>query len=137
MRYLPAGLSSAISPAGEMWSVVTESPNTARTRRPERSFMDAGLGERFMKNGGSLTYVEDGTHAKHSSFGMGSPFHSSSPSNTAAYSFRNMSAPTEERTASVISSGVGQISRSMTGRPFGSKPTGSLYRSTSMFPARA
>ncbi len=31
-RYLAAGLVLAMSPAGEMWSVVTESPSSARQR---------------------------------------------------------------------------------------------------------
>ena len=31
-RYLPAGLSALIEPAGLMWSVVTESPSLASTR---------------------------------------------------------------------------------------------------------
>ena len=30
-------------PAGEMWSVVTESPSTASTRAPRMSFTGAGL----------------------------------------------------------------------------------------------
>jgi len=34
-RYLPAGLSTAIAPAGEIWSVVIESPKIARMRAPE------------------------------------------------------------------------------------------------------
>ncbi|MGC4080765.1 MAG: hypothetical protein QM736_01245 [Vicinamibacterales bacterium] len=35
MRYLPAGLSFLIEPAGEMWSVVMLSPSTASTRRAD------------------------------------------------------------------------------------------------------
>ena len=31
MRYLPAGLSAGIDPAGEIWSVVMESPKNAKT----------------------------------------------------------------------------------------------------------
>ena len=33
-RYLPAGLSALMLPAGEMWSVVMLSPSTASTRAP-------------------------------------------------------------------------------------------------------
>ncbi len=36
-RYWPAGLSALIEPAGEMWSVVTESPSLASTRAPAMS----------------------------------------------------------------------------------------------------
>ncbi len=33
-KYFPAGPSDAIAPAGEMWSVVTESLSSANTRAP-------------------------------------------------------------------------------------------------------
>src|SRR5881397_1809716 len=36
-RYCPAGLAAGIAPAGEMWSVVTESPTDTRTRAPTMS----------------------------------------------------------------------------------------------------
>ena len=36
-RYRPAGLSGLIEPAGEMWSVVTESPSMTRQRAPSTS----------------------------------------------------------------------------------------------------
>ncbi len=36
-RYLPAGLSFLMAPAGLMWSVVTESPSLASTRAPSMS----------------------------------------------------------------------------------------------------
>lgn len=37
VRYLPAGVSALMAPAGEMWSVVTESPSLASTRAPVMS----------------------------------------------------------------------------------------------------
>jgi hypothetical protein len=51
-RYRPAGLSGAMLPAGEMWSVVTESPSTASARRPARSASGGGAGRTSSKNGG-------------------------------------------------------------------------------------
>ena len=42
-KYLPAGESALIFPAGEMWSVVTESPRTASTRAPEMSVTGVGF----------------------------------------------------------------------------------------------
>ena len=37
LRYFPAGLEGLIDPAGDTWSVVMESPRTARTRAPVTS----------------------------------------------------------------------------------------------------
>ena len=48
----PAGDQAAIEPAGEMWSVVTESPRTARTRAPPMSVIGSGSGRSPSKNGG-------------------------------------------------------------------------------------
>src|SRR3970040_2232972 len=124
-RYAPAGPSSAMSPAGEMWSVVTESPSTASTRAPEIFPTGSGAPGRSSKNGGFLTKVEEGSHEKHSDFGTGSFFHVSSPANTPAYSLRNISGSTADRTASVISRGDGQISWRNTGFPLRSAPSGS------------
>ena len=52
-KYRPAGLSSAMSPAGEMWSVVTESLRSTRMRAPSMSCRGGGSSVRFWKNGGS------------------------------------------------------------------------------------
>ena len=41
-RYLPAGLSFLIAPAGLMWSVVTESPSLSSTRAPSMSSTGSG-----------------------------------------------------------------------------------------------
>ena len=41
-----------MEPAGEMWSVVTESPSTASTRAPVMSVTGAGSAVSPSKNGG-------------------------------------------------------------------------------------
>ena len=46
-----------------MWSVVTESPSTARTRAPSMSRSGAGSAVMPSKNGGLAMYVEPGSHA--------------------------------------------------------------------------
>src|SRR3954471_23392719 len=71
-RYLPAGESGLIELAGEMWSVVTESPSFASTRAPEMS--DTGSGEAAMlsKYGGLRTYVDSSDHSKVWPSGVGS-----------------------------------------------------------------
>src|SRR6266540_1364684 len=57
MRYRPAGESGLMEPAGEMWSVVTESPSQASTRAPVMSVTGAGCGVMPSKYGGLRTYV--------------------------------------------------------------------------------
>ncbi len=42
-------------PAGEMWSVVMESPSTASARAPTMSVTGAGSGEMPSKKGGRWT----------------------------------------------------------------------------------
>ena len=59
----PAGDHEAIEPAGLMWSVVTESPRTARTRAPSMSAIAAGVADRPSKNGGRAMYVECGSQS--------------------------------------------------------------------------
>ena len=59
----PAGDQAGIEPAGEMWSVVTESPSQARTRAPEMSVTGAGSMLIPAKNGGLATYVDAGSQA--------------------------------------------------------------------------
>ena len=51
----PEGESGLIEPAGEMWSVVTESPSSARTRAPSKSLSGAGSLGRPSKKGGRRT----------------------------------------------------------------------------------
>src|SRR5215475_6426772 len=84
LRYRPAGESALIEPAGEMWSVVTESPSLASTRAPVTSATGAGSWLIPSKYGGRRTYVESGSHANVSPLGVGSDRHRSSPANTSA-----------------------------------------------------
>ncbi len=51
----PAGDHAGIEPAGEMWSVVTESPSQARTRAPAMSTTGAGSIPIPAKKGGQAT----------------------------------------------------------------------------------
>ena len=48
-------------PAGEMWSVVTESPSSASTRAPLMSPETAGVIVMPSKYGGLRTYVDVGS----------------------------------------------------------------------------
>src|SRR3954470_12779967 len=49
---MPAGLPRLIEPAGEMWSVVTESPSMASTRAPWTSVLGCGSAGMPSKYGG-------------------------------------------------------------------------------------
>ena len=71
-------------PAGEMWSVVTESPSMASTRAPSMSVTSSGSGGKSSKYGGWRTYVESASHSKRSPVGTSSEFQRSSPSNTSS-----------------------------------------------------
>ncbi len=55
MRYVPAGESGLIAPAGEMWSVVIESPTFTSTRPSITSEASVASGARPSKKGGSRT----------------------------------------------------------------------------------
>ena len=57
-RYVAAGVSGLMLPAGLMWSVVTESPSLASTRAPAMSVTGDGSGAMPSKYGGLRTYVE-------------------------------------------------------------------------------
>src|SRR4029453_7069898 len=70
-RYRPAGESGLIELAGEMWSVVTESPSLARTRAPEMSDTGSGAGCMPSKYGGLRTYVDSLSQANVSPLGVG------------------------------------------------------------------
>ena len=58
--HLPAGEFSLIEPAGEMWSVVTESPKMPSARAPRMSPVAAGVIEKPSKKGGLAMYVDVG-----------------------------------------------------------------------------
>ena len=104
-------MSRGIAPAGEMWSVVTESPSTTRQRASTTSASGAGSGWRSWKNDGSRTYVEAGSQAKSAPSGAGSACQRSSPSQIVAYSRSNSSGVTLASTAARTSPLEGQRSR--------------------------
>src|SRR5215213_711838 len=116
-RYLPAGESGLIELAGEMWSVVTESPSLASTRAPEMSSTGVGCADMPSKYGGLRTYVESSAHANVSPVGVGSDCHCSSPAKTSEYAELNPAAPIAEAMTSSISLALGQMSDRNTGWP--------------------
>src|SRR5665213_1883604 len=62
-RYTAAGDCGEIVPAGEMWSVVMESPSSARTRAFSIAAGAVATSSACAKNEGSRTYVEPGSHS--------------------------------------------------------------------------
>src|SRR3954453_22240717 len=62
-RDRPAGESGLIELAGEMGSVVPESPSLASPRAPEMSATGVGSADMPSKYGGLRTYVESSAHA--------------------------------------------------------------------------
>ena len=70
--------------------------------------------------------MESSSQANSSPSGTGMLRHMSSPVNTSLYSLRKASAVTPLATSARTSSGLGQISLSMTGFPSESSPMGSL-----------
>src|SRR6476620_10015907 len=71
-RYAPAGESALMDPAGEMWSVVTESPSLANTRAPAMSSTGDGWAAMPSKYGGLRTYVDSPSQVNVSPVGVGS-----------------------------------------------------------------
>ena len=116
-RYLPAGLSALMLPAGEMWSVVMLSPRTASTRAPEIGCGGGASRVSPSKYGGFRTYVDASSHANRSPAGGAMAFHRSSPSNTPAYTSRYISAVIDPAMHSWISRSLGQMSFRYTGAP--------------------
>src|SRR5882672_1340792 len=87
-RYLPAGLSAGIIPAGEMWSVVILSSKSPRTRAPLMSLPAESPGlppPTDSNHGGFLTYVEDSSHGNVTLGVEESLCHFSSPMSASAY----------------------------------------------------
>ena len=62
ISHFPAGLAAGIEPAGEMWSVVIESPSIASTRAPRTGATGFTSAVIPSKNGGFATYVESLLH---------------------------------------------------------------------------
>ena len=83
----PAGPSGWITPAGEMWSVVIESPSTASARMPLMSVRSRGSAAMPEKNGGWRTYVESASQSIVWPVGATRARQCSSPSQIAPYSF--------------------------------------------------
>ncbi|CAB4542393.1 unannotated protein [freshwater metagenome] len=71
-------------PAGEMWSVVTESPKIARTRAPVISVTGVGFAGMPSKYGGLRTYVDCASHSNVLPVGVSKDFQRWSPSKTVA-----------------------------------------------------
>jgi hypothetical protein len=111
MRYFAAGDFLEIDPAGEMWSVVTESPRRARHFAPCTSASAGGALGMSVKNGGLRTYVDFSSHTKVLPCGTSSLRHTASPSNTLAYSRVYCSGFTAARMVSTISWFDGHRSR--------------------------
>src|SRR6266567_1389170 len=126
-----------MAPAGEMWSVVTESPRMHSTRAPSTSVSAAGLAWKPSKYGGSFTYVEPESHWKIGPVGADIVFQCSSPSKIREYSRLNISCFTHLWMTELTSSCDGQSSDSITCLPSRSVPIGSLLRSICTVPASA
>src|ERR1017187_2969316 len=124
-------------PAGEMWSVVTESPSMTRQRAPEISFRGAGSLGMSVKKGGFLTYVEESSQMYVRPLGIFRACQLLSPSKTSPYAFLKCVGFTAVRIASWTSSGVGQMSLRYTGAPLRSVPRGSGVGCPSLSPPRA
>src|SRR5207244_857533 len=110
-----AGESGQSAPAGEMWSVVTESPSITRQRAPAMSSTVPGSREMPSKYGGRRTYVDDGSQAKSSSGGVSSACQRSSPVKTSPYVLRYIAPSTDEAIVASTSAGEGQMSCRYTG----------------------
>src|SRR4051812_2541968 len=82
IRNLPAGESFLMLPAGEMWSVVMLSPNSASTRAPVISVTGGGVIVMPTKYGGLAMYVLLAFHWYRSPVGACSAFQFASPSYT-------------------------------------------------------
>src|SRR5699024_10142288 len=110
INHLPAGVSLPIAPAGEMWSVVTESPNLPRTLKLDSgSIVPASL-DRFWKNEGFWIYVDASSKSYSGASVTSILFQVSFESKTVSYSALNNSGVTVDITASLTSWIEGQIS---------------------------
>src|SRR4029079_726961 len=135
-RYGPGGLVGGNEPAGETWSVVTESPTMTRTRAFSMSATFLGS-PRSWKNGGSCTYVDFASHAYIAPVGEGIVFQMSSPSKIFPYSVVYISVVMAVAMTSLTCSCVGQMSLRNTGLPSLPFPIGWSARSIFTVPASA
>src|SRR6267143_1016574 len=105
-KYLPAGLSAGIMPAGEMWSVVILSSKSPSTRAPLmscRAESPALPPPKEPNQGGFLTYVEDSSQGNVTLGVEDSASHLSSPTSASAYLFLYRSRLRDLSAASLIS----------------------------------
>ena len=100
-----------MAPAGEMWSVVIESPSMARTRAPRMSSGSSTSISKPRKYGASRMYVESGSQSNRAPVGAGTAFHASDPSDTVLYRDRNISGFSDSEMVCWISDCDGQMSR--------------------------
>ena len=104
------GVSAAMDPAGEIWSVVTESPSKHSTRASVIAPNPGASSVIPSKNGGFCTYVDFSSHGNRSLCEAGTAFHCSFSVYTAPYFSTNCSVVTHEATASCTSWFVGPFS---------------------------
>ena len=83
-RYLPASVSFPKDPAGEMWSVVIESPSFARTLAPSMLLMQ-GSSMMSSKNGGLRMYVDSGSQWNRGDSSAGTASHLAEPLKMSLY----------------------------------------------------
>src|SRR5207249_5724630 len=115
ISHFPAGEDGGMLPAGEMWSVVIESPSSARHRAPVIGCTPGSVMVMPSKYGGFFTYVDVGSQAYVWPVGTSSDRHWSSPLKTSAYCVVKNSAFTLRVISSCTSDGAGQMSRRKTG----------------------
>src|SRR5438094_419693 len=98
-----------MSPAGEMWSVVTDSPTCTSTRAPVIAARAGGASVNPSKYGGFWMYVLLSFHRYRSLLETGTAFHVGFPLKTFAYSFLNCSGVTHCAFTACTSACVGQM----------------------------
>src|ERR1017187_10356288 len=98
-------------PAGEMWSVVTESPKTPSAHAPSMLVIVHGCIEKSSKKGGSWIYVLLVSQRYTSPTEDGISFHAGFCAAKSLYSARNTSGLSALFMASRISGSVGHRSR--------------------------
>merc|ERR1719253_951485 len=135
-RYRAAGELLAILPAGEMWSVVIESPTFRSAYALLMSLTAGGSIVMSWKNGGLWMYVDLSSQVNVSPLGAFNSFQRLLPLATFLYVSRNISGCTTSFSILRISSFVGQMSLRKTG-PSTPVPIGSVSKSMSQRPARA
>ena len=108
-RYLPASESAANAPAGEMWSVVIESPSLARHLALLMLFI-SGSSKMSSKNGGFLMYVEFSSQEKRGESLHLTASHLSDPLKMFLYFETKVLLVTYSSTSFSISQSAGQMS---------------------------